>query len=448
MFRVEKENEIGEDVRVQMTDFTDSVESNNIEMLNETSTKTDETEKESEYKGETEGVEDEEEELEYESQDDEDFKTCVVDNPDMDKVPFSATSNENDLAEELINDEEFINDEEIVNDEELVNDDEEGEISLGLEREDNDDEDEHVDQSTNNVRTYVVEDSEFAELNRTDDLQLRDNDDAPAVVATSDYVNVFSDSENEIKVTKEVITDISNNMNEAIEISDDDGETENKSNYVNISDEEGTADVNEGKDDYDDFEKGIDIVGRLSKLRIYFDFCDLINPIDQLGSLNLQDIKPNFDILKLFKVDRSIKEEDEYSELGCIYEDLEECINLTFSELFIKLSNLLSVDLNKIVIYLSIPDLLDFTVSSDFKSSSDIHLRDILQIYETMKSQSPNSDLYKFVSFKVWCRQNIKEQMRILQSSSKVGIHLGNIKQLSLKRKHEENVLEQRKKRF
>lgn len=424
----EESTEFEKEVTQQSFDNASSLQTVNTEIFQETNKEVKE--------------EEEEEELEYESQDEEEFETCYADNQDIDEVPLPNDFNaEDNQAGDIINEEEFENEFEHNEDRSFID----------LEREEQNLAKEFVEQA-DILDRELLQNSESDKANQKDDLEVANK--SVSAAKKEDYVNVFSDSEDEIKVTKEVNTDVSNNVDEAIEINDDD-ESEGESQYVNLSDEEeeekheeyGDA-SNYENDEYDDFEKGIDLVGKLSKLRVYFDFCDLTNSLDQLGNMELQQIKPDFDILKLFKLDPTVKEDDEYSELGCICGDFEECVNLTFDELFRKLSELLNIDLNKVVIHLSISDLLDFSVSSDLKSSLSIHVRDVLEIYETLKNQSPNSDLYKFLSIKVWCTQSIKEQIKILQSVSKAGYHLGNIKQINLKRKLEENEtsLQQRKK--
>lgn len=424
----EESTEFEKEVTQQSFDNASSLQTVNTEIFQETNKEVKE--------------EEEEEELEYESQDEEEFETCYADNQDIDEVLLPNDFNaEDNQAGDIINEEEFENEFEHNEDRSFID----------LEREEQNLAKEFVEQA-DILDRELLQNSESDKANQKDDLEVANK--SVSAAKKEDYVNVFSDSEDEIKVTKEVNTDVSNNVDEAIEINDDD-ESEGESQYVNLSDEEeeekheeyGDA-SNYENDEYDDFEKGIDLVGKLSKLRVYFDFCDLTNSLDQLGNMELQQIKPDFDILKLFKLDPTVKEDDEYSELGCICGDFEECVNLTFDELFRKLSELLNIDLNKVVIHLSISDLLDFSVSSDLKSSLSIHVRDVLEIYETLKNQSPNSDLYKFLSIKVWCTQSIKEQIKILQSVSKAGYHLGNIKHITLKRKLEENEtsLQQRKK--
>lgn len=425
----EESTEFEKEVTQQSFDNASSLQTVNTEIFQETNKEVKE--------------EEEEEELEYESQDEEEFETCYADNQDIDEVLLPNDFNaEDNQAGDIINEEEFENEFEHNEDRSFID----------LEREEQNLAKEFVEQA-DILDRELLQNSESDKANQKDDLEVANK--SVSAAKKEDYVNVFSDSEDEIKVTKEVNTDVSNNVDEAIEINDDDESEGESQQYVNLSDEEeeevheeyGDA-SNYENDEYDDFEKGIDLVGKLSKLRVYFDFCDLTNSLDQLGNMELQQIKPDFDILKLFKLDPTVKEDDEYSELGCICGDFEECVNLTFDELFRKLSELLNIDLNKVVIHLSISDLLDFSVSSDLKSSLSIHVRDVLEIYETLKNQSPNSDLYKFLSIKVWCTQSIKEQIKILQSVSKAGYHLGNIKQTNLKRKLEENEtsLQQRKK--
>lgn len=394
-----------------------------------------------------------EEELEYESQDDDDFeKVCVESQMKEYNVSQLINYNENDLNDHVVNEEAFEAEFNENDDGPLLNEAEEEQyyekrFLQEMQNEEQTDgqangqENENKQQQLRELITLhesdIFETQEHGNELEYEGLQIdqiNDND--------NNNVHLLSDSEDDIVVTKEVNKNSSKNTENMVVIYDDDDndESEQKLEYVRTL-EIDNSEIGDADED-DEFEKSIELIGKLSKLCIFFDFCDLVSSTDELNSVDMEKIKPHFDILKLFKTETS--EDAVYSELECIYHDFEECVNLTFGEIFCKLGELMKIDLNKTVIHLTVSELLNFSVSSDSLSSANMLLRDLLGIYETLKSQSPNSDFYKFLSIRVWCSLSINEQMNVLFSSSKVGYHLGNIKEIVSKRNQEQDEIFQR----
>ena len=182
----------------------------------------------------------------------------------------------------------------------------------------------------------------------------------------------------------------------------------------------------------------------LSHLPIYLDFCDLVSDKEKdLGNAWLnEEIKVDFDFMKLYPPE--CDEDEMYAEFDSLYDSLDECIGLKFSDILLKIKAVITNsckiwDLETdIDIRLTFGDLMNFTVASDSLSSKSLTLEDVLISYERLKLQSPNADLHKFLSLRVWLSRNTLGQFGILKDASLNGYRLENLSSLiSHKRKGE-----------
>lgn len=388
------------------------------------------------------------EELEYESHDEEEFEK-IYQESQLGVYEDVILNSGNEIDDTILNEKDFdaefeINDDGPLIDERTEQEHYEQEFEAELEQEQEEGQnratigiDEVLDEVHDDLAIDGEADGNTAQLDNDFELEVLNEQ--------REYVDVFSDSDehNEVDYEDDDELEITKVNDRVIEILDNEtmlvGEhdTQKEDDKLDSIKDTETSSLEE-VDDFDDFEKEIELIGKLSKVRVYFDFCDLITESDRLSTIGLDGIKPAFDIMQLFNSDSSSDEIN--SELSCIYEEFENCINLTFKEVFAKLAELMGLDLSKHIINLNIPELLDMKISSDSKSSLSLHLREILIVYEKLREQSANSDLYKFLSIRVSCSLNVAEQLSLLSTATGNGYHFGNIKEIINKRPHEDET--------
>lgn len=192
--------------------------------------------------------------------------------------------------------------------------------------------------------------------------------------------------------------------------------------------------------EYDEFdERNFDNEEISGKIPVYLDFCDLMSDGDKsLANVWLnEEIKVDFDFMKLYPP--NCKEDELYLEFDSLFDRFEDCINLTFSEIFGKIKQkITNPDIN---IHLTFGDLLNFTIESDSIFCQSLKLKDLLKSYEMLKSQSPNADLYGFLSVRVWCTRKVINQFEILSNAVKHGFRIENLKEIiTNKRIYEDEI--------
>ncbi|KAG0675414.1 hypothetical protein C6P42_001755 [Pichia californica] len=180
---------------------------------------------------------------------------------------------------------------------------------------------------------------------------------------------------------------------------------------------------------------------------IYLDFCELFTTngsnMQSLEGKWLDDkIKVDFDFMKLYQPECT--EDEIYSEIDSVFDNIDECIELTFNEILFKIKDIIiqncECEIEEIDIHLTFGDLMNLSISSDSILSESLTLREVLNIYENLKSQSPNADLYKFLSIKVSLSRNILGQLRILEKASFNGYGLENLDEIANNKRSFEEI--------
>lgn len=265
-----------------------------------------------------------------------------------------------------------------------------------------------------------------------EEIQLISHDDDNESGHEVNYLEHTENAEDETPATDEFETKPSQNNDPfdddelIVYVDDPKANTEEETVHIEL-----VSDSDRYTDDFDD-ENDIDFES-LNKLPVYLDFCDL-HPSDKsekLESVCLNDkIKVDFDMMKLFPP--NCDEDEMFSEFDSLYNSLEECVNLPFSQIFSKIMNIICLEDNEnsdsnVEIRLIFADLLNFTISSDSISVADMALKDILTTYHKLKIQSPNPDLHKFLSIRVCCTETARSQLDMLFQASLQGYRLENL---------------------
>lgn len=186
---------------------------------------------------------------------------------------------------------------------------------------------------------------------------------------------------------------------------------------------------------------------KIKKIPIYLDFCDLISKNEEEGFqvYGLEEkINVEFDFMKFFKPE--CEEDELYSEIDSLFETNDECMNLSFNEIFRRVGQKLGIEELKYVnIHLTFTDLNNLTIESSCKDNDDIKLNELLLSYLKLREQSPNHDLYRFLTVRVWCTNSISKQIQIITDFSNQGRSIENlegintIKKRSLTDQQDEN---------
>lgn len=245
------------------------------------------------------------------------------------------------------------------------------------------------------------------------------------------YLDEFTDSEDEVEITEvKEIRDVNGNIkgqfedDELIEyVGEEPFKEKEEKTVVSSTDNTGN---NRG-------------FKALEEIPVYFDFCELCGGGKNLDEAWLKDeIRVGFDFMKLFKP--ACLEDELYSEFNSIF-DFDECISLKFSDVFQKIAQFLSLQLRDVNIHLTFGDLNNLTLESDSVMSNNLRITDLLETYRCLKDESPNSDLYKFLSVRVWCTRSLEKQLQLLHTAKDCGFKLENINDLGIdKRKYSELV--------
>lgn len=289
------------------------------------------------------------------------------------------------------------------------------------------------------IQEHNVENSSSSSNCNTEEKDKREQPDIQsdikceiALPKGSEYMDDFSESENE---ESEDETTKTNGENTEVKF------TEERLTCNTEPDSFSDDELIEYVDDHEGSEeiaKQENTENSLSKIPIYLDFSEVCGEEEMVlkNMLVKEEVKINFDFMKLFPPNT---EEDElFSEFDSLFENFEECIELRFHDIFQRIARALKIGLDEFNIHLTFGDLLNLTMESDSVSCNEVTLKDLLAIYERLKNQSPNSDLYGFLSVKVWLTRTGEAQLDILKNASFRGYRLENLNTITtLKRSPE-----------
>lgn len=399
-----------------------------------------------------------EEELEYESDEDEDFEKQYVESqmgPNFNSIVGSYNNDDNHEEGETeesnheegnhlgseYEDYDFSEDNE-ENKEEETNETKNGELGNNLEpivdlhtqqRQNNTGEnvENSTQQSSNELGTTENENENETEkdgknnnniLTKTKIKEIIDPFDDDELI---EYVDDSNDDNNEMNDNNDNRTnDSDNNINNNASNRVLDDEFKGSDNSENKQVAQSVENIIDDNDDDND---------NIIDFPIYLDFCE---PFSTSNNDTLEvkwldnKIKVNFDFMKLYQ--SRYKEDEIYSEIDILYNNLKDCIDLTFNDILFKIKEVIidstqEINIDEIDIHLTFSDLINLSISSDSVFSESLTLREVLKVYENLKIQSPNADLYKFLSIKVSITRNLLGQLRILNQASLNGYRLENL---------------------
>lgn len=266
-----------------------------------------------------------------------------------------------------------------------------------------------------NTFKHEAEEQEYYEKQFEEEFkkELNNNNDVEEQTIVTEVIDDFSESEEE---GEEGDQEYENENN---------GELDVTNNALHIGQDSIFEDNNNSSD--------IDELKEMAKIPVYLDFSDLFGDKDNNDNSNKQltyekeQININFDFMKLFQP--KCQEDELYSEFDSLFNELFECIELKFSEIFNRLKDLLNINLDIINIEIIFTDLNNFKIESDLNFSNEINFGDILKIFYNLRNQTPNGlELYKIFSIRIMLSRSNKEQFHVLNSLSMVeGTKLENL---------------------
>lgn len=263
-----------------------------------------------------------------------------------------------------------------------------------------------------NTFKHEAEEQEYYEKQFEEEFkqELKNNNDVEEQTIVTEVIDDFSESEEELEEGDQEYENENN------------GELDVTNNALHIGQDSIFEDNNSS--DIDDLKE-------MEKIPVYLDFSDLFGNKDNNSNKQLtyekEQININFDFMKLFQP--KCQEDELYSEFDSLFNELFECIELKFSEIFNRLKDLLNINLDIINIEIIFTDLNNFKIESDLNFSNEINFGDILKIFYNLRNQTPNGlELYKIFSIRVMLSRSIKEQFHVLNSLSMVeGTKLENL---------------------
>ena len=269
-----------------------------------------------------------------------------------------------------------------------------------------------------NTFKHEAEEQEYYEKQFEEEFkkELNNNNDVEEQTIVTEVIDDFSESEEEGEEGEEGDQEYENENN---------GELDVTNNALHIGQDSIFEDNNNSSD--------IDELKEMAKIPVYLDFSDLFGDKDNNDNSNKQltyekgQININFDFMKLFQP--KCQEDELYSEFDSLFNELFECIELKFSEIFNRLKDLLNINLDIINIEIIFTDLNNFKIESDLNFSNEINFGDILKIFYNLRNQTPNGlELYKIFSIRIMLSRSNKEQFHVLNSLSMVeGTKLENL---------------------
>ena len=267
-----------------------------------------------------------------------------------------------------------------------------------------------------NTFKHEAEEQEYYEKQFEEEFkeELKSNNDVEEQTIVTEVIDDFSESEEEGEEGEEGDQEYENENN---------GELDVTNNALHIGQDSIFEDNNNSSD--------IDELKEMAKIPVYLDFSDLFGDKDNNSNKQLtyekEQININFDFMKLFQP--KCQEDELYSEFDSLFNELFECIELKFSEIFNRLKDLLNINLDIINIEIIFTDLNNFKIESDLNFSNEINFGDILKIFYNLRNQTPNGlELYKIFSIRIMLSRSNKEQFHVLNSLSMVeGTKLENL---------------------